>query len=75
MGECSYHGNSVRREFNAHVWKAGLDVFGVRQFDLATEMCRLLAEFYNICEDSGPRWQKTELEVPRRSVEAREEPR
>ena len=51
----SYHGDRIRREFSVHSWEAGVDAFGVREFDHDTETFLLAGQFCSNCEPVGHR--------------------
>ena len=55
LGEMSYHGDKVKREFSVHSWEAGVDVFGVREFNHDIETFLLPGEFCANCEAIGHR--------------------
>ena len=45
----------VRREFSVHSWEAGVDAFGVKEFDHDIETFLLAGEFCTHCEAVGHR--------------------
>ena len=55
LGEMSYHGDRVKREFSVHSWEAGVDAFGVREFNHDIETFLLPGEFCTNCEAVGHR--------------------
>ena len=64
-GEMSYHGDGVKREFSVHSWEAGVDAFGVKEFNHDIETFLLPGEFCTNCEAMGHRGASCNLEVTR----------